>query len=625
MRFAICCGTLIAASLLCTQAPQPADQAMLPVAAANDNRTPTGVLKNGILELKLELRATRWYPEDKNGAHLNAYAFAEMGGAPQIPGPLIRVPQNTRIHLSIHNALRETAKIAGLNTHPARAPETLSVAPGETQRLQFNAGEPGTYLYWATTSNSAIDDRDGPETTLGGAFIVDRPGVSAADRVFVLNLWTNDSLSAEAQEVAAINGKSWPYAERVIYKTGEPVHWRIVNPSTAVHGMHLHGFYFTVDGVGDAVSFLRYSEAQRRQVVTEGIGFGHTFNMTWTPERVGNWLFHCHMMAHMSPSLTLHPPDSKPTDDSSKHDHNAAGMGGLVLGITVVPGSSAERPPIEAKNPRKLQLVVSDNSAKIPLYRLELNDPALPPKPTGKNPPPSLVGPPIILTRGEPVEIEVKNQLNNPTAIHWHGIELESYYDGVPGWTGSGQQTTPPIAPGTSFVARMAPPRAGTFIYHTHWHDKTQLLNGIYGPLIVLEPDQKYDPESDLSFVFGVGNYPPFGLMLLINGNPAPDFARLHTGKRYRVRFINITDNESDLRLRFLHKDELVTWKVVAKDGQDLPLAQIKTSLADMFLTVGATCDVEVQVDKPGNLMLLTSSEGFQGVVVQPFVFTAPQ
>jgi FtsP/CotA-like multicopper oxidase with cupredoxin domain len=203
--------------------------------------------------------------------------------------------------------------------------------------------------------------------------------------------------------------------------------------------------------------------------------------------------------------------------------------------------------------------------------------------------------------------------------------ELESYYDGVPGWSGSGQQTTPPIAPGTSFVARMAPPRAGTFIYHTHWHDETQLLNGIYGPLIVLEPGQKYDPDSDLNFVFGVGNYPPFGFMLLINGYPGPDIARLHTGRRYRVRFINITDNASDLRLRLLLKDELVSWKVVAKDGQDLPPTQIKTSPADMFLTVGATCDVELQVDKPGNLMLLASSEGFQGVVMQPFTFTAPQ
>jgi len=138
MRFAICCGTLIAASLLFTQASQPADQDTLPVATANDNRAPAGVLKNGIFELKLELRATRWYPEDENGAHLDAYAFAEMGGAPQIPGPLIRVPQNTRIHLSIRNALHETAKIAGLNMHPARAPEALSLAPGETRELQFN-------------------------------------------------------------------------------------------------------------------------------------------------------------------------------------------------------------------------------------------------------------------------------------------------------------------------------------------------------------------------------------------------------------------------------------------------------------------------------------------------------
>jgi len=54
------------------------------------------------------------------------------------------------------------------------------------------------------------------------------------------------------------------------------------------------------------------------------------------------------------------------------------------------------------------------------------------------------------------IEIEVVNKLKEPTAIHWHGIELESYYDGVPGWTGSGNQITPVIAPGNSFVARMA-------------------------------------------------------------------------------------------------------------------------------------------------------------------------
>ena len=99
-----------------------------------------------------------------------------------------------------------------------------------------------------------------------------------------------------------------------------------------------------------------------------------------------------------------------------------------------------------------------------------------------------------MLTRDQPVEIELVNRSTQPTAIHWHGIELESYYDGVAGWTGTAQHTTPAINPGHSFVVRMAPPRARTFIYHTHWHDPDQLENGIYGPLIVLPPGQPFDP-----------------------------------------------------------------------------------------------------------------------------------
>ena len=623
MRLAVSSGALIALALLFTPIMQATEPSTLPIAAANDNRTPAGTMQDGVLELKLELRAACWYPEAADGGHVDAYAFAEVGGPPQISGPLIRVPQDTQIHVAVRNTLVDPAKIYGFHSHPAAANEPLILAPGEQRELQFRAGEPGTYLYWATTTNRSIDDRDGPETTLGGAFVVDSPGARIDDRIFVLNVWAKGLDTSQPQEIAAVNGKSWPYAERLTYKTGDTIHWRIVNPTIAVHGMHLHGFYFTVEGVGDSTTFTRYSEAQRRHVVTEGIDFGHTFDMTWTPERTGNWLFHCHMLVHMSPSPALHPRDAKP--DSVDHG-NTAGMGGLVLGVTVLPASDWAPAIVDAKNPRKLQLVISDNPAKLPLYRMELNDPALPPAKPEPNPPARLLGPPIVLTRGEPVEIEVKNQLSKPTAIHWHGIELESYYDGVPGWTGSGQQTTPPIAPGASFIARMAPPRAGTFIYHTHWHDETQILNALYGPLIVLEPGQKYDPESDLNLVFGVGNYAPFGFMMLINGNPAPDVLRLQTGKKYRLRLINITDNESDLRLRLMFQDEsLVPWKGIAKDGRDLPPSQIKTAPADMFLTVGATCDVELQVDKPGIYSLLASSDGFQGVTMQAFTFTFPK
>ena len=194
-------------------------------------------------------------------------------------------------------------------------------------------------------------------------------------------------------------------------------------------------------GEGDGEHYESDSQEQRRLAVTEHVDVGHVFEMTWTPERAGNWLFHCHMLAHMSPSAAFAPKEPEPAAYASAHEHNA-GMGGLVIGITVLPGTSAAPSPAAAAAARKLQLVISENPGKIPLYDLEVNDPMKPAAPDKKRPP-SLPGPPIFLTRGEATEIEVRNQSNSPTVIHWHGIELESYYDGVAGWTGSGQQTTP--------------------------------------------------------------------------------------------------------------------------------------------------------------------------------------
>jgi hypothetical protein len=72
----------------------------------------------------------------------------------------------------------------------------------------------------------------------------------------------------------------------------------------------------------------------------------------------------------------------------------------------------------------------------------------------------------------------------------------------------------------------MTPPRAGTFIYHRR-HDHTQL---VYGPLIVLGPSQKYDPEHDKTFVFGLGRYSPLGHMPLIHGTPEAFPVKIQAG-----------------------------------------------------------------------------------------------
>ena len=54
------------------------------------------------------------------------------------------------------------------------------------------------------------------------------------------------------------------------------------------------------------------------------------------------------------------------------------------------------------------------------------------------------------------------------------------------------------------FVVKFTPPRAGTFIYHTHWHDDAQLAGGLYGPLVVVEPGERYDPETDHIAIIGL-------------------------------------------------------------------------------------------------------------------------
>ena len=591
----------------------------LPAVTANDNRTPAGELRNGVLSLRLELREGRWYPENDGGAYRDVYAFAEAGHAPQSSGPLIRVPQGTQIHATVHNALPVAARVHGLHGHPGDSKETLQLQAGETRQVDFTAGEPGSYLYWATTSDKSLMKRVGPETALSGALVVDPPGKRPDDRIFVVGIWEDP---VEHRIIPSINGKSWPYTDHLTLEIGKTYHWRVINGSLEGHAMHLHGFYFTVDGEGDGEHYERYPVERRPQAVTQLVESGHAFEMTWTANRAGNWLFHCHMMMHMMPPKALHPEGDHATAHA-EHDHSA-GMGGLVLGLTVLPAARPAAALVAAKDPRKLQLVISENPAKIPLYRLQVNDPEVPAK-SGEEKAPSLLGPPLVLTRGEETEIEVRNLTANPTSIHWHGIELESYYDGVPGWTGSGQRTSPAIAPGGSFVARRAPPRAGTFIYHTHWHDHEQLLNGVYGPLIVVEPGQTYDPEHDKIFVLSVGDYAPFGEMMLINGAPEPVPVALTIGIRYRLRFINITPNDFDLRLKLVSKDVPVQWTVVARDGADLPAAQRTLAQADLALPVGSTADVEYLSDREGYLELQIPAPGFEALVMQPFNVVSPQ
>jgi FtsP/CotA-like multicopper oxidase with cupredoxin domain len=190
---------------------------------------------------------------------------------------------------------------------------------------------------------------------------------------------------------------------------------------------------------------------------------------------------------------------------------------------------------------------------------------------------------------------------------------------------GEGELMAPSVKPGGRFVARMIPSRAGTFIYHTHWHDDTQLTGGVHGPLIVVPAGQTYDPATDRAFLFSQSPGDPFGAaMLLMNGVPQPNTIQLRTGTRYRFRFINITPSVANLRVSLRKSGEPVQWRAVARDAVDLPASQATMRLAELQVSVGETFDFEYVADSPGQLTLEGIQPNDTRRVVQTLVFTNP-
>lgn len=563
----------------------------LPPVQTNENHQPGGILSQGVLSLQLQIARGEWHPEAENGMGLSVYAFGEEGHPLQNPGPLIRVPQGTQVRISLRNQLNVPVTVHGLAD--SGVDSALHLAPGASTQIEFKATTPGLFFYWGSTAVDDLKLRHGIDSELTGAIVVDPSPKAPKDEIFVMEMMSERPGANARQTLATINGKSWPYTQRFRYQPGEQVHWRWINATNEPHALHLHGFYYRIDAFNRGGRVQTFEGDSRPRVVTQRIVQGETFDMSWSPERPGQWLFHCHMVQHMNPPVVpavqgLEIRDAEHNRDEHGSMADRAGMGQLVLGITV-PGISEVRPAAEWHAKRKLQLEISPRPAP-PLYALQLREATAGATSTTQ---PGLLGPPIILTRGEPVEIEIINRLKEPTAIHWHGIELESYYDGVPGWSGADKQITPAIPPGSSFIARMIPPRAGTFIYHTHWHDSSQLVNGLYGPLLVLPPGENYDAESDLPFVFSIGDYGALGELALLNGTPAPADLKLKAGKKYRFRFINISTNNQGMQIVLRNPGGLAEWTVIAKDGADLPVAAVHPAKADLTVTVGETYDVE--------------------------------
>jgi FtsP/CotA-like multicopper oxidase with cupredoxin domain len=274
------------------------------------------------------------------------------------------------------------------------------------------------------------------------------------------------------------------------------------------------------------------------------------------------------------------------------------------------------------KPERRLELAVGSRHGDARFFELSLRD-LMKPALAKEKPQMSrgLDGPVIVVTQNQPTEISVVNKLKEPTSIHWHGIELESYYDGVPGWGGIDDKKTPAVEPGQTFTVRMAPPRAGTFFYHTHWHDDAQLTGGVHGALIVMPPGETFDPVTDKSFLFSQTANEPFGAaMILMNGSPQPGTMRLRAGTAYRFRFINITPSVNNLRVSLQNAGSSVQWRLIAKDAANVKGSAFR--VADQMIAVGETYDFEYRAPSAQSLVLVGLSPNDNRQAVQTLVFS---
>ena len=568
----------------------------------NDNRAAAGRMVGDTLVVELVLDSAVWYPQGPGGPSVVVPAFAEAGHAPQIPAPLIRVRAGTTIRATIRNALDSTYVLRGFHARPGVPADSAALQGGASRTFTFAAGAPGTYLYDALPQGyvppRTVQDRRGEREHAAGAFIIDPLGGSPPDRVLVINIRADSAEAGAYRNALAINGLSWPHTERFDALTGDTVRWRVINASARTHPMHLHGFYFSVASRGSPHSDSLLPADQHRLMVTETMDPYTTMAMSWVASRPGNWLFHCHLAFHVVPSARLdghgHATPGRHSPRAEEH------MAGLVVGIRVHPRpgytdggrTGAERRRLFVQEGRRRGL--SPRSMGFVLQR------------DGREPAADSIeipGTPLVLTRGVPVDVTVVNRLREAAAIHWHGLELESWSDGVAGWSGLDTTVAPAVAPADSFVARLTVPRAGTFIYHTHMNDVEQLTSGLYGAIVVVEPGQRFDPAIDhLTVLSWDGDAVRGRAQILVNGDSLPKEIAVRAGEPHRLRFVNIGP-AGVMRLELMRDSALVQWRRLALDGATLPHAQAIVSPATHRLAVGQTADFEVRL-APGRYAL---------------------
>ncbi len=213
-------------------------------------------------------------------------------------------------------------------------------------------------------------------------------------------------------------------------------------------------------------------------------------------------------------------------------------------------------------------------------------------------------GPTIEVVEGDRVRIYVTNRLPEHTSMHWHGQRLPNGMDGVAGLT------QPAIRPGETFVYEFVARRPGTFMYHPHADEMTQMAMGMMG-FWVTHPKGRHPAiapvQRDFCFLLSSydidpGSYTP-RIATMTDFNlwtwnsrvfPGIDTLNVRQGDRVRIRVGNLTMTNHPIHL---HGHE---FEVTGTDGGPVPRSarwpEVTTDVA-----VGQMRQIEFIADEPGD------------------------
>jgi FtsP/CotA-like multicopper oxidase with cupredoxin domain len=216
----------------------------------------------------------------------------------------------------------------------------------------------------------------------------------------------------------------------------------------------------------------------------------------------------------------------------------------------------------------------------------------------------SVHGPTIEAVEGDRVRIYVTNRLSEPTTVHWHSVLLPSGMDGVAGLS------QPAIKPGETFRYEFVLRQHGTFMYHSHHDEMTQMGMGLLGMIVIHPRNVSPQDRPDRDFVLmmsewridpGTSRPNPSEMtdfnILTFNGKcfPATDALVAKLGDKVRIRLGNLSAMEHHpIHLHGYH------FNIIGTGAGDIPQS-IQERDSTVLVPVGSTRTIQFIADNPGD------------------------